>query len=388
MANNRSKMRVAIIGCGPSGMAIMTAFAKAQDAGEEIPTIVCFEKQSTIGGMWNYSWRTGLDEFGENVHNSMYRGLWTNVPKEFCELPYYTFDDHFKKPISSYFPRSVFRDYLVGKANKFKITERFTLHFSTVTTHVKEIDSKFSVSYKDLNMTKTKMDIFDYVVVASGHYSVPNIPSFPGLETFPGRIIHVHDYRNPEEFKGQIVLLIGSSTSAVDVALQGLKYGVKKSIISYRRHYHKINWPESVVYVPGLVDVVGRECTFNNGEKHEVDSIIFCTGYNYHFPFMHDDLTLSGVENEFIVEHLYKGVSLDRNPNVFYMAMQRQAFTLPLIDAEAWFVRDCILGKITIPDQEERQEDIRKWMNLVKEKNSLLEKVEVQGKFIKMLTEV
>ena len=35
-----------------------------------------------VGGLWNYSWRTGIDENAEPVHNSMYRYLWSNGPKE------------------------------------------------------------------------------------------------------------------------------------------------------------------------------------------------------------------------------------------------------------------------------------------------------------------
>ena len=52
----------------------------------KIPEIVCFEKQSDWGGLWNYTWRTGLDEHGEPVHGSMYRYLWSNGPKEVLEL--------------------------------------------------------------------------------------------------------------------------------------------------------------------------------------------------------------------------------------------------------------------------------------------------------------
>ena len=63
-------------------MAVLTSFAHAQDKQQDIPEIICFEKQSSICGMWNYTWRTGIDEYGENVHNSMYKGLWTIVPKE------------------------------------------------------------------------------------------------------------------------------------------------------------------------------------------------------------------------------------------------------------------------------------------------------------------
>ena len=43
--------------------------------------------------------------------------------------------------------------------------------------------------------TPTTIPRFDYVVVASGHYSVPNVPTFPGVEKFPGRVLHAHDFR-------------------------------------------------------------------------------------------------------------------------------------------------------------------------------------------------
>ena len=36
---------------------------------------------------------------------------------------------------------------------------------------------------------------FDYVIVASGHYSVPHVPTFQGIEKFPGRVMHAHDFR-------------------------------------------------------------------------------------------------------------------------------------------------------------------------------------------------
>ena len=45
----------------------------------------------------------------------MYRGLWSNGPKECLEFPDYTFEEHFGKAIPSYPPRAVLYDYLVGK---------------------------------------------------------------------------------------------------------------------------------------------------------------------------------------------------------------------------------------------------------------------------------
>ena len=52
------KRRVCVIGCGPSGMSMLLQLGKLSD--DEIPDIVCYEKQDTIGGLWNVTWRTGI----------------------------------------------------------------------------------------------------------------------------------------------------------------------------------------------------------------------------------------------------------------------------------------------------------------------------------------
>jgi trimethylamine monooxygenase len=126
--------RIAIIGAGPSGLAQLRAFQSAQAKGEEIPELVCFEKQSDWGGLWNYTWRTGLDENGEPVHCSMYRYLWSNGPKECLEFADYSFDEHFGKPIASYPPREVLWDYIKGRVEKAGVRDyiRFNTPFRNV----------------------------------------------------------------------------------------------------------------------------------------------------------------------------------------------------------------------------------------------------------------
>ena len=57
MSNNFKKKRICIVGCGPAGMSAMYHFGNLPD--DEIPDFVCYEKQSTWGGMWNVTWRTG-----------------------------------------------------------------------------------------------------------------------------------------------------------------------------------------------------------------------------------------------------------------------------------------------------------------------------------------
>lgn len=103
-------------GAGPSGMsALYQLEAMRQKLGNDgMPEVVCYEKQSNWGGLWNYTWRTGSDAHGEPIHGSMYRYLWSNGPKEALELPDYTFEQHFGKAIPSFPPREVLFDYLQG----------------------------------------------------------------------------------------------------------------------------------------------------------------------------------------------------------------------------------------------------------------------------------
>jgi trimethylamine monooxygenase len=83
--------------------------------GYTVPQLSCYEKQSEWGGQWNFSNKTGYDEFGEPVHSCMYRDLLLNSPKEVVEYGDYTFDDHFGGPVSSYQTRETMFEYFQGE---------------------------------------------------------------------------------------------------------------------------------------------------------------------------------------------------------------------------------------------------------------------------------
>ena len=64
------------------------------------------------------------------------------------------------------------------------------------------------------------------VVVATGILSNPHSPELPGSERFPGRVMHSVEYRRPQPFAGQRVLVIGAGNSGVDIALELAGAGV------------------------------------------------------------------------------------------------------------------------------------------------------------------
>jgi len=352
--------RVAIIGAGPSGLAQLRAFQSAREKGADIPDIVCFEKQSNWGGLWNYTWRTGLDEYGEPVHGSMYRYLWSNGPKEGLEFADYSFEEHFGRPIASYPPRAVLFDYIEGRVKKAGV--RQWIRFSSPVRHVTydEHEGMFHVTVKDHEKDVEYTEEFDHVIVSSGHFSTPNVPEFPGFNSFNGRVLHAHDFRDAMEFKGKDILIVGTSYSAEDIGSQCWKYGAKSITVSHRTAPMGYKWPDNWEEVPLLEKVDKNTATFIDGKTREVDTIILCTGYLHHFPFMAENLKLK-TNNRLYPVNLYNGVVWEHNPRLMYLGMQDQWYTFNMFDAQAWYARDVILGRLDVPSQAEMHADIDKW---------------------------
>ncbi len=349
--------RVAIVGAGPSGLALLRAFQSAAQKGADIPEIVCFETQDNWGGLWNYTWRTGVDEYGEPVHCSMYRYLWSNGPKEGLEFADYSFEEHFGRQIASYPPRAVLFDYIEGRIEKAKV--RDWIRFRTPVRHVAySADSgKFTVTAHNLIEDREYSEAFDHVVVASGHFSTPNVPDFKGFSSFNGRVLHAHDFRDALEFKDKDLLLIGTSYSAEDIGSQCWKYGCKSVTVSHRTAPMGYDWPDNWQEVPLLEKVEGNTATFKDGTAKDVDAIILCTGYQHHFPFLPDDLRLR-TANRLATADLYKGVVWVANPKLMYLGMQDQWFTFNMFDGQAWFARDVIMDRIAVPSREVMTKDV------------------------------
>ncbi|SDR76666.1 trimethylamine monooxygenase [Halopseudomonas litoralis] len=379
-------MRVAIIGAGPSGLAQLRAFQSAQQQGCEIPDLVCYEKQSDWGGLWNYSWRTGLDQHGEPVHGSMYRYLWSNGPKEGLEFADYSFEEHFGRPIASYPPREVLWDYIKGRVEQADVRKyiRFNCPVRQVTYN--EETCLFSVTAHDHDTDEVTTETFDHVVVASGHFSTPNVPDFDGFQSFNGRILHAHDFRDALEFRGQDVLIIGSSYSAEDIGSQCYKYGARSIVTSYRSGPMGFDWPDNWEEKPLLVKVNGNTAHFADGTARHVDAIILCTGYIHHFPFLDESLRLK-TDNRLWPLNIYQGTVWEANPRLFYLGMQDQWYTFNMFDAQAWFVRDVILKRIALPDAQTMVKHSQAWRQRELQIEDERGMIEFQGDYVRSLIE-
>ena len=200
---------------------------------------------------------------------------------------------------------------------------------------------EFSVTWQNLSTGVTSKEMFSHVIVAVGIFNFPNKPSFPGLDTFPGRILHSHDFRTADEFKGQTLLVVGSSYSAEDIALQTRKFGAKNVICTWRSKPMGFNWPKGIEERPLLQNVEGKTAYFKDGSSAEVDTIILCTGYIYHFPFLEDKLRLKTTLSLY-PDNLYKETLFlnGGNNKLFYFGVQDQYYTFTMFDVVAlWTCR-------------------------------------------------
>ena len=225
---------------------------------------------------------------------------------------------------------------------------------------------------------------FDYVIVASGHYSVPNVPSFEGIEKFQGRVLHAHDFREANEFGGKSLLLVGASYSAEDIALQCLKYGAKKIICTWRSKPMGFVWPTEVEERPLVQKFIGKTAHFKDGTSADVDVVMMCTGYLHSYPFLREELRLKS-KNMLYPPGLYKGIVWQEGGNnkLLYCGVQDQCYTYTMFDAVGLWAVKLIEGEINLPDAKTMDKDWKKWVAENKALKDVYEAIDFQTAYVK-----
>jgi putative flavoprotein involved in K+ transport len=72
------------------------------------------------------------------------------------------------------------------------------------------------------------------VVVATGHAHTPNVPDWPGFESYSGQLRHAREYRNPAPFAGLDVLVVGVGNSGAEIATDLGEGGARRVWIAVR----------------------------------------------------------------------------------------------------------------------------------------------------------
>jgi len=72
---------------------------------------------------------------------------------------------------------------------------------------------------------------------------------------------------------------------------------------------------------------------------------------------------------------------------MIYIGMQDQWYTFNMFDAQAWYARDVVLGRITLPSDSEMEADFNQWREREGTLASDEDCIRYQGDYTKMLME-
>ena len=185
------------------------------------------------------------------------------------------------------FPFTDFTFPFSGRWSKYNL--RPWISFNHVVRHVtyNEATDDFSVVVKNLSEDRVlPAQRFDYVIVATGHFSVPNIPSFPGIDKFPGRVLHSHAFRNASHFKDKNLLVVGSSLSAEDIAIQCLKYGAKSIVCTWQTKPMGFPFPPEITERPLLTRSKVVPSISKTVPQQKLTTLFCARGIVIPFPFL------------------------------------------------------------------------------------------------------
>ena len=210
-------------------------------------------------------------------------------------------------------------DYLRRYAAHFA----FPIDYESNITHLARQDGVYTVTAEDGGRWRARA-----VVCASGTFGRPHVPHLPGQALFGGTLLHSSEYRAPEPFAGERVIVVGAGNSGAQIAAE---LGKRSRVtLAARRSPHFfpqrplgrditdwLDWSgiervplgflgrlpdtQPVIAVPGLraafesgnpdIQPMFRSFTpggvrWKSGDSERVDSVIFATGYGWNGSYL------------------------------------------------------------------------------------------------------
>ncbi|KAL7847642.1 hypothetical protein AOLI_G00223600 [Acnodon oligacanthus] len=197
---------------------------------------------------------------------------------------------------------------------------------------------------------------FDSVFICSGHYSVPHLPSIPGVEHFKGKVMHSHSYRCPEPFAHQSVVVLGAGASGVDISFE-LAQAKAKVTLSHNKPALQFSLPPQIQQAAPVVKVLeDGSLLFQDGSVAQAQVLLLCTGYIYHFPFLCPKQLGLEVEHH-LVAPLYKYLLPPAFPSLFFLGICKLICPFPHFHCQVQFALAVLEGTVQLPSREVMEED-------------------------------
>ncbi|SMN20743.1 similar to Saccharomyces cerevisiae YHR176W FMO1 Flavin-containing monooxygenase, localized to the cytoplasmic face of the ER membrane [Maudiozyma saulgeensis] len=352
-----TKKRLAIIGGGPGGLAAARVFL-ANAPGEF--DIDLFTNDVNVGGIWYFP------HGDSRPSRVMYDHLETNIPKHVMQYKGVPFPPHWFK----YPRRHEVWVYLKRYYNEFiRDVEDVKVHLSSEIVNVNKQNSQWSLEVIDHSNEDThRVEEFDYVIAATGHFSTPRIPSnVPGLdEWFTQKdAFHSRNFYDCEFIKGKRVVVIGDGSSGQDIVNQCASVAEKvfQSVASGKddKRYYDNDPTIEVVNKIKSVNWKERTVTLEDGiVLSKIDKLVYATGFLYDLSIFDSKLrqdlliTDSSIGNTTTTSHvnnLWEQIFYTKDSTLAFSLLPQLVVPFPLAELQASLIVKAFTGKLQVPNQ-------------------------------------
>ncbi|MGI3163783.1 flavin-containing monooxygenase [Pseudooceanicola sp. 200-1SW] len=293
----------ALIGAGPMGL------AAAKTMREQGVAFHGFELHSDVGGLWDI----------EAPHSTMYETahlISSKTMTEFTDFP-------MAKEVAEYPSHRDMVRYFRDFADHYDLRRDYT--FGAEVTKLEPLGGDgagWRVHWRDAQGEHEA--VFAGVLIANGTLAEPNRPAFKGR--FEGELIHASQYRDPRQFDGKRVLVVGAGNSGCDIAVDAIHHG-KSCDLSMRRGYYFV--PKYVFGRPA--DTLGGAIRLPMWLKRRVDGLMlkWFTGDPSKYGFPKPDYKLyesHPVVNSLVLFHAGHG-DLKIRPDIDHLSGHTVHFT-------------------------------------------------------------
>lgn len=308
----------------------------------------------------------GDSEQSLEFESPLYDYLETNIPKQLMAFS----AQQFKSEDPLFPPHKRVLEYLEDYAATVRdfIYLRHQVRDVRLDERTTSDHDVWRVEIENLRTGDVRVHLYDAVVMANGHFVVPNVPRIDGLEewdkAYPGAVIHSKAYRRPEDYKAQKVLVIGNSASGLDIAYQVSQHAQQPIIVSSRSASifgagssppWRQDEKQSVEFLPPSTH--NRAVRFEGGHVEEgIDQVIFCTGYFYSIPAM-KDFQPALITDGLRTQDVYRDLFHIHHPSLVLPVINQRVIPFPLAENQAALVARVWSGRLHLPDVKE----MRRW---------------------------
>ncbi len=221
---------VVVIGAGQAGLSAAyhlqrRGFVPVSRASVGDRTFVVLDANSRPGGAWQHRWSSLKMATVNGIH----------------ELPGF--------PVPPSDARAASRDFLPPYFTEYEERYGLDVRRPVRVSHVRRADEHADGPL--LVETDAGVWAARYVINATGTWTRPFWPHYPGQNRFLGRQLHVADYVSADEFAGQRVVIVGAGISAVQL-LEEVSHVAETFWVTRREP----EWSEEAFDIPARVAAI------------------------------------------------------------------------------------------------------------------------------------